>query len=324
LTSRRALTARAAGPMACFEFCFPSGRAAGAAPRSLLGASVILTGASEGLGVSIAQHLAAEGVAKLAIAARRRPRLEQVAAELRAKHPAIAVLVVEADVSKHADCERLVSMTLAAFGGCDVLVNNAGVLGLMHFESAPAERMDQVIDINLKGPMYLARCVLPAMIKAGKGHILNVASVGAKVPKPYNAVYNASKFGLIGWSHGLRAEMRVKRTGVSVGCVCPGFIRDVGMAAGQSRDLGVSAALQRAMDLCGSLSPDEVADGVIRALRFDLPELLVDSKLTPRMLARRIGLDQWMPDRLDHHVVQPPVLAWLAAVADGQERLPTK
>merc|ERR1712079_169261 len=189
---------------------------------------------------------------QMVLAARRKEKLEQVAADVRQKYPSTRIVVVPTDVGKVADCERLVEKALEHFDRCDILINNAAIPGLMHFESASAERVEEVIDINLKGTMQLARCIVPSMMKAGRGHIVNIASLSGKGVEPYNCIYDASKFGVVGFSHGLRAEMRVKNSGVTVHCICPGFISDAGMAADPSKNLKIDRIFQDAMKAGGS------------------------------------------------------------------------
>jgi len=308
--------------MTCFDFCFPFGRPGSAKTCELTGKSAVVTGASEGLGVAMVHRLAAEGVTKIALAARRRDKLEQVAAELRQKHPGTTVLIVETDVAKFCDCERLAKEAFENFGSCDILVNNAGVPGVVPFDSAPAGRIDAIVDINLKGTLYLARCVLPSMVQTGRGHIVNIASLAGKGIEPYNSIYAASKYGVVGWSHALRAEMRTRKTGVTVHVICPGFVTDAGMATTLSQQLNVDAVQATVLEAAGSSSPGDVADAVICAIRNDVPEMIVNSKYRPWAFAKNIGLNHWYPRREDNMVCSPqfaPILAWLKAVAERQE-----
>jgi len=308
--------------MTCFDFGFLFCRSSCAKLCELSGTSAIVTGASEGLGIAMVHRLAAEGVTKIALGARRKDKLEQVAADVRKKHPGTTVLIVETDVAKFSDCERLVKEALERFGSCDILVNNAGVPGVVPFDSVPAARIDAVIDINLKGTMYMARCVLPSMVQAGRGHIVNIASLAGKGVEPYNSIYAASKYGVVGWSHSLRAEMRDRKAGVTVHVICPGFVTDAGMAVSPSQQLNVDAILAKAMEAGGSSSPGEVADAIICAIRHDVPELIVNSNYRPWTFAKNMGLNQWLPRRRDNLVCSPqfaPILDWMKAVAHRQE-----
>jgi len=247
--------------------------------------------------VAIAHHLAAEGVTKIALAALGKDKLENVAADIRQKHPGTTVLTRETDVSNFSDCELLVAEVLNNFGSCDILVNNAGIAGVSPFEVATAKRLDAIIDVNLKGTMYLARCVLPSMMQAGRGHIVNIGSMSTKRIEPYNTIYMASKIGVLGWSHGLRAEMQTRKTGVTVHLVNPGILSDGGMAV--NHPAATRAVMAEAIKAGGSSTRSEVADAISKVIKYDIPEMTVNSKDF-----------KWE--------VYEPVTEWFKAVAEEQ------
>jgi len=285
--------------MSCCSLCFPFIRPTSAktTTRKLSGTSAVITGSSEGMGVTIAHRLADEGVTKIALAALGRDKLEEVAADIRQKHPGTTVLTRETDVSNFSDCELLVEEVLKNFGSCDILVNNAGIAGVSPFDVATAKRLDAIIDVNLKGTMYLARCVLPSMMQAGRGHIVNVGSMSTKRIEPYNTIYMASKIGVLGWSHGLRAEMQTRKTGVTVHLVNPGILSDGGMAV--NHPAATRAVMAEAMKAGGSSTRSEIADAIIRVMKYDIPEMTVNSKDF-----------KWE--------VYEPVTEWFKAVAEEQ------
>jgi len=285
--------------MTCLSFCFPFFRRSSAKAKTceLSGTSAIITGSSEGLGVAIAHQLAAEGVTKIALAALGKDKLEDVAEDIRQKHPGTTVLTRETDVSNFSDCELLVEEVLKNFGCCDILVNNAGIAGVSPFDVATAKRLDAIIDVNLKGTMYLARCVLPSMVQAGRGHIVNIGSMSTKRIEPYNTVYMASKMGVLGWSHGLRAEMQTRKTGVTVHLVNPGILSDGGMAV--NHPAATRAVMAEAMKVGGSSTRAEVTDAIINVIKYDIPEMTVNSKDF-----------KWE--------VYEPVTEWFKAVAEEQ------
>jgi len=180
---------------------------------------VIVTGASSGIGKSLALLLASQG-AKVAIAARRVERLEQVAEECRQRGG--NVLVVPTDVCDEAQCKALVEKTAAAFGGVDMLVDNAGLNVLARLEDYANLRLfKHVMDVNFYGAVHCTFHALPHLIRK-RGRIVAVSSLGGKGPLPYNSAYVASKFAMHGFFDSLRMEM--VKYGVSVTIVCPYWV----------------------------------------------------------------------------------------------------
>ncbi|MDP1570872.1 MAG: SDR family NAD(P)-dependent oxidoreductase [Vicinamibacterales bacterium] len=177
----------------------------------LRGQRALVTGASRGLGLHIAERLAREGIA-LVLAARDREKLDQVAEKCRAL--GVRVEVVSADVARAEDRARL-SKEAAAI---DILVNNAGIEVTQLLVDQSEDEVRAQIEINLVAPIELTRASLPAMIARGSGVIVNVSSMSGKSATPYNSVYAATKHGLVGLSSSLEVELH--GTGVHVGVVC--------------------------------------------------------------------------------------------------------
>ena len=183
------------------------------------GQVVIVTGASAGIGKALALQLAAQG-AKVAIAARRVERLEQVAAECRALGG--EVLVVPTDVSDEAQCKALVEKTVAAFGRLDMLINNAGMAASALFEEFPdLSLFRHTMDINFYGAVYCTYYALP-YLKQAKGRIVAISSVGGKATMPYNTPYCASKYGMHGFYEALRMELAQHGVGITI--ICPWWV----------------------------------------------------------------------------------------------------
>lgn len=267
----------------------------------LLGSHVVVTGASRGLGRVIAEALAAEG-ANLTLAARSPDELDATRAlvERRGRR----VLAVRTDVADAHDRAHLVASAGAELGPIDVLVNNAGVESTAWFTDLDPAEVEHEIAVNLTAPLLLTRLVLPDMIARRRGHIVNIASIAGKAGGPFEAVYSATKGGLVHASESLRAELA--GTGVRVSTVCPGFVDEVGMYARHEREVGVHASRW-----IGTTTPEKVAVAVVRALRRDAPELIV----SPGPFRVMMAAAQLFP------AIGAPVTNWLVggtlrAVAD--------
>ncbi len=181
--------------------------------------TALVTGASSGIGAEIANHLARAGF-DVVLAARRKGRLEELAARL-AKDHGVSAQVVQADLSSHAGAEGLVRAVADLGVTVDVLVNNAGfgVYGPMAEQSV--ERTLEMVELNVTSLTYLTHHYLKEMVPRRRGRILQIASIGAFQPSPFYAVYSATKAFVLSFSEALHYELR--GTGVSVTTCCPGL-----------------------------------------------------------------------------------------------------
>jgi NAD(P)-dependent dehydrogenase (short-subunit alcohol dehydrogenase family) len=187
------------------------------------GKNILITGASQGLGREMALRFAREGAAGLSLVARHADKLNAVRDEVRKLAPKIDIVVIEADVGKSRDIERIVATTLVQFKGeLDVLINNASTIGpspMPYLLDYPVEDFHEVLDTNLIGPFLLIKTALPAMIERG-GSIINVTSDAGQVGYPGWGAYGISKFGLEGMSQTWASELQ--ESGVRVNWVDPG------------------------------------------------------------------------------------------------------
>lgn len=193
-------------------------------PRSLRGQVVLITGASRGLGLALAEAFGQRG-AKLAIVARDPWELDR-ARQLLAQRGAAGesdVLVIPADLRNRDEAEQAVARATEHFGRIDVLVNNAGVITVGPVENQTAQDFHDVMESNFFTGVHCALAVAPQMLARRAGTIVNIASIGGKVAVPHLLPYAASKFAVVGFSEGLHAELRAK--GVHVLTVCPGLMR---------------------------------------------------------------------------------------------------
>jgi short-subunit dehydrogenase len=243
--------------------------------------TVLLTGASGGIGHAIARALSERG-AGLILTGRRTEVLEPLAAELSAR--ALAV-----DLAERAEVDRL----LAEAGEVDILVANAALPASGPLDSFSVQEIDRALDVNLRAPIVMARALAPTMTARGSGHLLFISSLAGKAATPNTSLYNATKYGLRGFASALRAELRA--SGVGVSTVFPGFIREAGMFA----DAGVKLPPG-----VGTRAPEHVAKAVVEAIERNRGEIdvaplplratAVFAGVAPELaagLARRLGSD---------------------------------
>ncbi len=208
----------------------------------LRGCTAVVTGASAGIGLAVAQRLAQAG-ANLVLAARRPDVLENAAATVRAM--GVQSLAVPTDVSRREALEALVDRAIGEFGSIDVLVNNAGIEAFHRYEELPLDRIVETIAVNLTSALLLTRLVIPHMLKAGRGHIVNMASTAGKFGIPYGAAYGTTKAGLINFTHALRRVSRSRCLGVGD---LPGLYRTGGNLRPDARAIGAGRAVHDRFD----------------------------------------------------------------------------
>ncbi|MBZ5587312.1 MAG: SDR family oxidoreductase [Acidobacteriia bacterium] len=185
----------------------------------LAGRVALITGGSRGIGRAIARMLAEHGAA-VAIGARNEAGVSRAVAEIGALNGGRSA-GMPCDVRRWEECERLIGHTVAAFGRLDILVNNAGVGVFAPVEAMSLEEWHLQIATNLDGVFHCCRAALPHL-KRAEGWIINVGSLAGKNPFAGGAAYNATKFGLLGFSEALMLEVR--HSGVRVCCVMPGSV----------------------------------------------------------------------------------------------------
>lgn len=231
----------------------------------LSGKVAIVTGASRGIGVVIAERLAEKG-SSLALVARSEADLKETANRIQSK--GVRAIAIAADVTQRDDLEKIVTRTEQELGPPDILVNNAGIETLAHFETLPLDEIESVIATNVTALVSLTRVVTPGMIERGRGHIVNISSTAGKTAAPFYTVYSASKHAVVGFSWSLRAELRDR--GVAVSVVCPPYVADTGMF----NDRG-----QTPPKMLGTVTADDVANAVVRAIESNKAEIVIGKLL---------------------------------------------
>ncbi|MEU6315236.1 SDR family NAD(P)-dependent oxidoreductase [Streptomyces sp. NPDC047014] len=238
------------------------------------GSNVLLTGATGGIGAALASRLAAEG-ARLTLTGRR----EDV---LKATAEATGARTVAADLALRSEVVRLAETC----ADTDVLVANAALPASGDLLDYSEEQLDRALDVNLRAPVQLTRLLTERMVARGRGHVVLIGSISGKAATRSTSLYNATKFGLRGFALSLRQELR--GTGVGVSLVQPGFVRDAGMFAetGATPPSGIR-----------TVTPGQVADGVVRAVRRDRCEINV-APLELRLLSAVAGQFPGFAERL--------------------------
>lgn len=183
------------------------------------GCNAVITGASSGIGREFARALA-DRAQSIVLVARRRDRLEELRAELTARRPALRVRVCVADLARTDDLKKLLASLAPDDLQIDLLINNAGLGDMGAFATSDPTRLEQILLVNTMALTLLTRELLPAMLRKGRGGILNVSSSAGFLPIPQFSVYAASKAYVTSFSEALRAELR--GTGVRVCALCPG------------------------------------------------------------------------------------------------------
>lgn len=221
---------------------------------------VIVTGASSGIGEATAREFGREG-AKVVLAARRVDKLQTLAQEINAMGTSAQAYVIQADLSKLEDIQKLVADTIAIFGRIDVLVNNAGFGRLDWLENLdPIKDIQAQIDVNVMGVIQTTRQVLPVMIQQRSGSIINMCSMAGLVATPTYSIYAASKHAVHGFSEALRRE--VKPWGIDVSLIYPG-----GVVTEFSAHAGIKRKTNATTPKFMLLTAEQVAQAVVKLVR---------------------------------------------------------
>jgi short-subunit dehydrogenase len=232
----------------------------------LRGSRALVTGAAGGLGGYISRALAGQG-ANLVVSDLPGSSIEERAEEL--GRMGVGAQAIPADLTDAADRERLVRDAAEAIGPLDVLVNNAGLEFGGAFTKTTREEIEAIATVNLIAVMDLTWLVLPGMLERRRGHVVNLASLAGKIPAVFLATYAATKHGVVGFTHSLRAEYAAEP--VSFSAICPVFVADVGMYARVEAEMEAEPPPG-----LRPVPPQRVADAVLKAVREDRAEVIVN------------------------------------------------
>jgi len=265
--------------------------------------TVVISGASRGLGLELARGFVSEG-ARVVLLARERDELRNVANEF-ARYDD-RVMVLECDVRKQDEVRRIVAPIFERFGGIDVLINNAGIIQVGPVEHMKLEDFIDAMEVHFWGPLYLMLEIVPHMKSRGQGRIVNITSIGGKVAVPHLLPYVTSKFALVGLSEGLRAELL--KDGIYVTTVCPGLMRTGShlnaLFKGQHEKEFALFSIANASPLL-STSSQRAARKIIEACRYGKAEIFITpqarvlhlvNSLFPGLIAESLSLiDRALP-----------------------------
>jgi 3-oxoacyl-[acyl-carrier protein] reductase len=236
---------------------------------SLQGKVAVVTGGTRGIGRAIAAVLSGQG-GNVLICGRSGTEAERVAVELTRQGPGKCAGTT-CDVRRYEQVEAMMGRAAETFGGLDILVNNAGIAGKGAVAEIPLELWHAVLDTNLTGVFYCCRAAIPWMRKRGGGFIINIGSLAGVNPIPTLSAYNASKFGLMGFSEAFMQEIR--HDGIRVSTILPGSV-DTGFGGRAPGQEG------------WRLAPEDVAKAVVQLLAHD-----------PRSLPSRVEIRPSMPPK---------------------------
>lgn len=213
----------------------------------------LVTGASSGIGEAATRALAAAG-ASVVVSARRKTKLDALVGELGEN-----AFAIEGDVSNENEATAMVEQTVDRFGRIDTLINSAGIIDSGGLESLAMENWRRVIEINLFGTMYACKAALPHMKAQQSGDIINISSTAGRRAAGLMGAYSTSKFGLTGFTEGLRQEMG--EYGVRVSIIEPGATETE--VAGGITDPQMRAAMEAHVSAEGAMQPSDIADAIM-------------------------------------------------------------
>ncbi|MBS9382897.1 MAG: SDR family NAD(P)-dependent oxidoreductase [Dolichospermum sp. BR01] len=227
--------------------------------------TVLLTGATGGIGVYIARTLAKEKSTVIAVS-RSQEKLDKICGEI--KYLGGKAMGINFDISQVTELPTLLDKIYQVTGKIDILINNAAIEKYRPFQHYTLADIQSILTTNLITGMELTRLILPDMLAHNSGHIVNIASGSGKKGAPYNSIYSASKAGLIMWTDSVRQELADSNVGISV--VCPGYTN-----TGMFHAFGLPAP-----KLARISQPEEVANAVLTAIKQNQAEVMLDGILT--------------------------------------------
>ena len=226
---------------------------------SIEGKVAIVTGASSGIGYATAMALSKAG-AKVAIGARRTDKLSELESKIQRRRG--EVFSQKLDVTQKDDCNAFVDQVMKKCGSVDILVNNAGLMPLSFIKNLKVDEWEQMIDVNIKGVLFMTAGVVSHMKEKKSGHIVNISSVAGRIVFPAGSVYCATKHAITAFSEGLRQELSV-RANIRVTCIEPGVVETE--LLNTITDESLKSFVEGAKTMQG-LKSDDIANAILFAV----------------------------------------------------------
>lgn len=264
---------------------------------NLKGKVAIITGASSGIGLACAKELASRG-AKVALAARSMDAIEQLAAELRSNGS--EAIAIQTDVAIEDDCKRLIETCVKAYGGIDILINNAGISMRAAFSDLDLSVIKRLMDVNFWGTVYCTKYAFPYLLKA-KGSLVGVSSVAGLHGLPGRTGYSSSKYAMQGFLDTVRIETLKK--GLHVMVAVPGFTASNVRLSALTADGSQQGETPRNEEKM--MSAEEVAKRIARGIEKRKRTLVMtyEGKLTPVM---KLLFPRWLDKMYYNHMAKEP------------------
>lgn len=280
--------------------------------RLRAGQVAIITGGSRGLGLAIARRFGRAGL-KLVLAARDQDELELARHQLLHEGDVANeddILLVACDVSDVNQATGLVDQAIRTFGTLDVLINNAGIIQVGPVEDQTVETYQQTMQVNFFAALYTIYAALPHFLERHEGIIVNISSIGGKIPVPHLAPYTSAKFALTGFSEALHAELRHK--GVRVTTVCPGLMRTGG--ENHAHFTGQVGKERQWFDLGArtpgiAASPEHAANRIFDAVNAGSAEITItpQAALAARVFGLAPATSQVIAALANHYILPDPL-----------------
>jgi 3-hydroxy acid dehydrogenase/malonic semialdehyde reductase len=243
--------------------------------HNLKNKTILVTGASSGIGRACVVEFARQG-ARLILAARRKDRLDELASKLSKDHKA-EMKTISLDVTKQKDVQKAIENLPAEWAGIDILLNNAGLSrGLEKIQEGVIQNWEEMIDTNIKGLLYVTRAVLPGMVKRNEGHVINIGSIAGHEVYPAGNVYNATKFAVKALNKAMRLD--VFGTKIRVTCIDPGAAETEFSVVRFHGDQQRADKVYQGMT---PLKPEDIAEAVVWACSRPAHVNIEDMIITP-------------------------------------------
>jgi short-subunit dehydrogenase len=258
--------------------------------KIIAGQTIVITGASGGLGTYLSKAFAAVG-AKLALVAYPGEDLQKLRQSI--SQNGVPALALPSDLRDGAQRRSLVELITKELGPIDILINNAGVEFTCPYHELSEENICDVLTVNLEASMIMARLVLPQMLERKRGHVVNVSSLAGRCGPAFQEPYAATKAGLIAFTSSFRSTYR--NLGVSASVITPGFI-ETGIYSNLVAKSGCTAPA-----LFGTSSPESVVRAVFRSIERDIPEIIINPiPVRPLLMLNLLlpSLGEWVTEQL--------------------------